>query len=186
MKEDPPALIRSDIPDSGDSGAVRLQSGCSSGRRRQLGGAEEGSCAVTAVMALRPDDERGRVILDELEQRTKVRPEQVVDDGAATTSTTTTLTSTPSTRYSTASTRGGATPSRTGATCSAARRALPTDSRRRGRSSETAGPPLSFLGVDDRRPRRGSAAGAPSEVRLLRRRLRHPQQPPMIGWVPLY
>ena len=32
-------------------------------------------------MALRPEDEWERVILDELEQRTNVPPEQVVDDG---------------------------------------------------------------------------------------------------------
>jgi hypothetical protein len=36
---------------------------------------------MAAVIALRPEDDRGREILDELEKRTEVQPEQVIDDG---------------------------------------------------------------------------------------------------------
>ncbi|MEK6273438.1 MAG: hypothetical protein AABM42_12480 [Actinomycetota bacterium] len=36
---------------------------------------------MATVIALRPDTERGREILDQLEQRIHVRPERVVDDG---------------------------------------------------------------------------------------------------------
>lgn len=36
---------------------------------------------MAAVIALRPEDDRGREILDELEKQTEVQPEQVVDDG---------------------------------------------------------------------------------------------------------
>jgi hypothetical protein len=36
---------------------------------------------MAAVIALRPDTDRGREILDELEQKTQMRPEQVLEDG---------------------------------------------------------------------------------------------------------
>ena len=36
---------------------------------------------MAAVIALRPEDDRGREILEKLEKQTEVQPEQVVDDG---------------------------------------------------------------------------------------------------------
>ena len=36
---------------------------------------------MPAVIALRPEDDRGREILDKLEKQTEVQPEQVIDDG---------------------------------------------------------------------------------------------------------
>ena len=36
---------------------------------------------MVAVIALRPEDDRGREILDKLEKQTEVQPEQVIDDG---------------------------------------------------------------------------------------------------------
>jgi hypothetical protein len=36
---------------------------------------------MAAVIAIRPETNRGREILDELEKRTEMHPEQVVDDG---------------------------------------------------------------------------------------------------------
>jgi hypothetical protein len=36
---------------------------------------------MTTVIALRPDDDRGQEILNALEQRTHLGPQQVVDDG---------------------------------------------------------------------------------------------------------
>jgi hypothetical protein len=40
-----------------------------------------GSRRMAAVIALRPDTDRGREILDELEQQTQIRPEKVLGDG---------------------------------------------------------------------------------------------------------
>jgi hypothetical protein len=36
---------------------------------------------MAAVIALRPETDRGREILDELEKRTRMQPEQPLDDG---------------------------------------------------------------------------------------------------------
>ena len=36
---------------------------------------------MAAVIALRPETDRGREILDELEKRTEMQPEQVIEDG---------------------------------------------------------------------------------------------------------
>ena len=36
---------------------------------------------MAAVIALRPDTDRGREILDELEQQTQIRPKHVLGDG---------------------------------------------------------------------------------------------------------
>jgi hypothetical protein len=36
---------------------------------------------MAAVIALRPETDRGGEILDELEQRTRVQPDQIADDG---------------------------------------------------------------------------------------------------------
>ncbi len=36
---------------------------------------------MAVVIALRPEDDRGREILDKLEKQTEVQPERVVDDG---------------------------------------------------------------------------------------------------------